>query len=110
MIFDAERVRANARAADTEDLLDRVTIFAEGMEPEAVVIVETELRRRGVTAEQMGAHAARRSSAVALPDGTIARCSFCPRPAVRRGRGWFKLFRLVPVLPRTVFYCEGHRL
>ncbi len=46
MDWDADRVRANARQASTEDLLERVTIYRSGMEPEAVEIIEAELRRR----------------------------------------------------------------
>src|SRR5262245_49520354 len=43
MRLDLEKVRANARAASTEDLLDRVTVFRDGLEPEAVAVLEEEL-------------------------------------------------------------------
>ena len=34
MRFDVERVRQNVQQATTEDLLDRLTVYREGMEPE----------------------------------------------------------------------------
>ena len=39
MELDLERVRANAQQASTEDLLDRATVFRDGMEPEALEII-----------------------------------------------------------------------
>src|SRR5579884_673719 len=57
--FDRERVRANVQEATTEDLLDRATLYADGMESEALDLIEAELRRRGVTAEVQRAHAER---------------------------------------------------
>ena len=40
--FNPERVWQNAREASTEDLLDRVTVYRAGMEPEALEIIEEE--------------------------------------------------------------------
>ena len=62
METNLDRVRANVQAASTEDLLDRATVYREGMEPEALDLIEAELRRRGVTA-----------AAHAIP--LVARCS-----------------------------------
>ena len=59
MRLDLDKVRANARAASDEDLLDRVTVYREGMEPQAVPIFEAELRDRGVGPEQIEGHAQR---------------------------------------------------
>lgn len=119
MQFDPERVRANVRAAETEDLLDRATVYRTGMEPEAIAIIETELYRRGVGAEQLEAHEAeRRRTAIALPDGTVVQCSFCTRPAVEQKWGWHRihgrglgaLLSLLPLYrPRFLAYCEEHR-
>jgi hypothetical protein len=110
MDFDPDRVRANAERAPDDDLLDRVTVQREGMEPEALEIIETELRQRGIGAEQVAAHAEQREREVLWrPDGTVAPCSRCPRPAVVEMRGWQYLFRLVPFFPRTVRYCAAHR-
>ncbi|HEV3255573.1 MAG TPA: hypothetical protein VG013_01710 [Gemmataceae bacterium] len=132
MHFDAERVWANARQATTEDLLDRVTVYRSGMEPEAVDIIEAELRSRGVRDDAIREHTRQRVDQVLLlrPDGTARPCSFCHRPAVAGGWGWHRLSRRpsrlgwlwgalagplgwlalwVPVLPGQRFYCEEHR-
>jgi hypothetical protein len=110
MQFDAEKVRANARAASLEDLLDRVTVYRQGMEPAALPILEQELRSRGVSREQIDAHAARREQEVLLgPDGWALPCSFCERPAVTQGWGWHRLWGLLPVFPRPFRYCAEHR-
>src|SRR5262249_58437366 len=111
MNFDAQKVWLNARKAGTEDLLDRVTVYRAGMEPEAVEIIEAELRSRGVDRDQVEAHAAQRQREVLppLPDGTAVRCSHCYRPAVVQGWGWHRLWGLLPVFPRYYAYCERHR-
>ena len=89
MKFNLKRVAEFIRRADTEELLDRVTVYREGMEPAALDLMEGELDRRGVTREEIAEHdAARRQTAIMLSDGTALRCSFCTRPAVVRGRGW----------------------
>src|SRR5689334_7294684 len=99
--YDAERVRQNARQAETEDLLDRVTVYRAGMEPDALYVIEEELRRRGVTAADIDAHARRREeSGLGEAGGLPARCSFCARPAVGRRWGWHRLWGLLPVFPR----------
>jgi hypothetical protein len=118
MEFDPERVWANVRKATTEDLLDRVTAYRAGMEPEALTIIEAELRRRGVDDAQIHAHGEQREGqSIPLPDGTAAMCSFCHRPAVARAWGWRQLpgrWRWLPpwglpLLPRWYSYCEEHR-
>jgi hypothetical protein len=110
MQFDGEKVRENARKAETEDLLDRVTVYRAGMEPEALYVIEEELRRRGVTAADIDAHARRREEAGLCDDGgQPARCSFCDRPAVARGWGWHRLWGSMPLFPRPFWYCETHR-
>jgi hypothetical protein len=117
MQFDPERVLMNVRKATTEDLLDRVTAYRNGMEPEALAIIEGELQDRGVYREQIRAHAARRAEEIIhLTDGTAASCSFCHRPAVAQGWGWHwlsvmiwgKRRLVVPVFPRFLHYCEEH--
>jgi hypothetical protein len=107
--FDADRVRANVRAATTEDLLDRATVYRERMEPEALDIIEAELRRRGLTPEQIEAHARSNGPATA---GLPHRCSFCDRPAVERRWGWERVhwrgFLPLPALPHRYYYCAEH--
>jgi hypothetical protein len=108
--FDRERVSANVRQASTEDLLDRAAVYSEGMEPEALDLIEAELRRRGVTRQAQEEHAERHRGRSRLPEveGAAARCSFCDRPAVERGWGWHRLWGLVPVFPRRFRYCAEH--
>jgi hypothetical protein len=110
MRFDVERVRANVKEASTEDLLDRMTVYRGGMEPEALEIVEEELHGRGVDASAIEQYAARREREVILLSGGIAApCSRCFRPAVVQVRGWHRLWGLLPVFPRRFYYCENHR-
>jgi hypothetical protein len=109
MRFDPQKVLLNARKATTEDLLDRVTVYRDGMEPEALPILEDELRARGVTPEQIEAHRQQRQEVIRLPDGSVAKCSVCRRPAVVQRWGWHRLWRLLPVFPRLFSYCQEHR-
>ena len=110
MLFNLDRVRRNVREATTEDLLDRATVYRAGMEPDALPVIEAELRERGVTAEEITDHERqRRAETSALPDGTVRHCSFCHRPAVAEGHGWHRLWGLLPVFPRFYYYCSAHR-
>jgi hypothetical protein len=108
--FDADRVRRNVRQADTDDLLDRVTVYREGMEPEALDLIEDELRSRGVMADDIAAHARRHEGqALQSPGGLAAACSFCGRPAVEAAWGWHRLWGVLPLFPRRFFCCDLHR-
>ena len=109
MHFDIQRVAAYIRVADTEELLDRVTVYRNGMEPAALDLMEMELDRRRVTRGDIADHAITRwETAILLPDGTALRCSFCNRPAIIRGGGWHKLFGRVPIFPRIFARCALH--
>jgi hypothetical protein len=103
--YDKQRVRENVTRSDTEDLLDRVTIYRADMEPDALYVIEEELRQRGVTAAEIEAHASRREEAGAVSE----RCNFCSRPAVIEHWGWHKLWGRLPLFPRMLRYCEIHR-
>jgi hypothetical protein len=109
MELNLDRVRLNVRNSDTDDLLNRVTIFREGMEPEALKIIEDELIQRGVTVEQVEAHMAKRTEVLFRSDGTAVKCNFCYNPAVEWGWGWHRLFGLIPLFPRQFAWCEKHR-
>jgi hypothetical protein len=109
MKLNLQRVRRKARNAATEDLLDRATVYRDGMEPAALEIIEEELRSRGVDDHALAAHRERREHALLLDDGTAVKCSFCHRPAVVYQWGWHRLWGLVPVFPRRFAYCEMHR-
>jgi hypothetical protein len=109
MRLDLRRIAEFIRRASTEELLDRVTIYREGMEPAALDLMEGELDRRGVTREYIAEHdGERRANAIMLPDGTALRCSFCCRPAIIQARGWHKLFGKVPIFPRLFARCAIH--
>ncbi|MCS6866766.1 MAG: hypothetical protein RMJ56_09010 [Gemmataceae bacterium] len=120
MEFNLKRVAEYIRRADTEELLDRVTIYRAGMEPAALDLMEGELDRRGLSRADIRAHEAhRRATAIFLPDGTALRCSFCDRPAVQQARGWHKLHLrapfisrslhiALPLFPRLFAYCAVH--
>jgi hypothetical protein len=110
MLFDLERVKANLRKATTEELLDRVTVERAGIEPQVLPLIEEELSRRGVRPDQIEQQAQKRQGEViTLADGTPARCSFCRKFAVEQGRGWQRLWGVVPVFRRYFYYCEDHR-
>jgi hypothetical protein len=109
MQLDLQRVRHNARSATTEDLLDRMTVYRAGMEPQALQVIREELEARGISATQIVDHEERRRGETTfLPDGTAVRCTFCHRPAVGEGWGWHRLWDLVPVFPRFFHYCAEH--
>jgi hypothetical protein len=108
--YNRERVRESASRAETEDLLDRVTVYRGDMEPDALYVIEEELRRRGITAAEIDAHERRRQEAgLCEAGGMPARCSFCGRPAVERRWGWHKFWGLLPLFPRPFRYCAAHR-
>ena len=109
MFWNETKVRAKIQAAATEDLLDRFTAYRNGMEPAALVLIEEELYRRGVTATEIAKHRERcERECVYLPDGTAAKCSLCERPAVREAWSWHRLLGLVPLIPRLMRYCRVH--
>jgi hypothetical protein len=107
--FDPAKVLANARQAQTDDLLDRVTVLRAGMEPEALEVLEAELARRGLGPDEIRQHElGLKHRVVQHPDGLPARCSFCARAAVECAAGWQRLLKLVPLFRRTFYYCEQH--
>jgi hypothetical protein len=109
MEMNLDRVRANIQAANTEDLLDRATVYRDGMEPEALAIIDAELRERGVTAGELFDHAQQRhKEAIPGQDGLAVRCYRCTRPAVAQGWRWHRLWGVLPVFPRWVGMCEEH--
>ncbi len=107
--LELRRVAEYIRGAETEELLDRVTVYRAGMEPAALDLMEGELDRRGVTRADIAEHdTARRATAIFLKDGTALRCNFCNRPAVVRRWGWLRLLGRLPVFPRMFAYCAVH--
>ena len=106
---DLAFLRANVADATNEDLLDRVTVYREGMEPEALTIIEAELRRRGITPEDIDAHTDLCRDVLRGPDGVALRCWECKRPAVCKAWRWFKLHGILPVFPWLQPCCTEHR-
>jgi hypothetical protein len=110
MTLDLDRLRANVRDATTEDLLDRVTVYRDGMEPGALQVIDAELRARGVTADDIAAHEARRAEGLVRgPDGRPRVCARCGRPATWEGWTWGRLWWLIPAFPRWAALCDEHR-
>src|SRR5438093_705796 len=104
MRFRPEKVLANARKAPTPELLDRVTVLSDGMEPEAVEIIEAELARRGITPDEIAEHGRfQRHRVIQGPDGLPRPCHRCGRAATHQQTGWHKMWGLVP-LYRRKFY------
>ena len=108
MSLDLKTVAAYIRKADTEELLDRVTVYRESMEPAAVDLMENELWRRGLTREQVAEHAENRGEVVRRADGSAVRCLYCDRPAVSRRWGWHRLWGAVPIAFLPLPRCEKH--
>jgi hypothetical protein len=109
MRLDLEKVRANVRAAATEDLLNRVTVYRAGMEPEALDIIERELRQRGISPDAIAEHERTRGKEVLFDSEGIARkCYRCPRPAVAESLEWHRLWGLLPVFRRRIAWCAEH--
>lgn len=64
MPIDEQLVRESVRRACTNELLDSITLHRQGMEPEALPIIEEELLSRGITPARIEKHrVARRSEA-----------------------------------------------
>jgi len=110
MLLDVERMKANVRQAETEDLLDRVTIFRSGMEEAALAYIEEELRHRKITGLNIKDHEEmRRRNLILMRDGFPARCGECFRPAVERVVDWHWVYGLIPLFRESFYYCEKHR-
>jgi hypothetical protein len=109
LAFDPIRTRDNAREADTEDLLDRITVFRSGMQAAALAIIEAELRARGISRQEIEEHAQRwKGRVIEDADGLAVQCLLCRRPAVAEVRGWYRWLGVIPLFPRRQYYCDQH--
>jgi hypothetical protein len=81
------------------------------MEPPAIDVIQSELEARGVRSADIDVHAAMREKAGLSrhPDGTVVRCTFCPRPAIEHRWKWHRLWGwFLPLIPRVVHLCKEH--
>jgi hypothetical protein len=109
MFWDEEKVLANIRQAETDDLLDRVTAYRLGMEAVAITMTEEELRLRGIRQAEISRHReACERDCLYLPDGTAAMCTYCRKPAVTERWGWHRIWRKIPAFPRRLRLCKEH--
>ena len=106
--FDASRCITNVRQSSTDDLLDRVTAFRSDLEPQAIPIIERELRNRGIDSQAIREYATRNVNIVSEA-GHALKCIDCQRPAVTQAWGWHKIWGFIPVFPRLMRWCEVHR-
>ena len=109
MRMDLGKVLANVRQASTEDLLDRATVYRDGMEPDALHLIDRELVERGVSPDEIAEHARRRQETlIADARGWPVKCEKCDRPAVVRQWGWHRLWGKLPIFPRRMAFCAEH--
>jgi hypothetical protein len=94
---------------EPEELLDRVTVLRDLMEPSALEIMEAELAGRGVGPDDIHQHHRQMKHRIIRDArGLPAQCSWCARAAVEQRTGLHKLFKLIPLGKRTYFFCEKH--
>src|SRR5437016_694870 len=106
-MIDNEKVQANISAATDEDLLDRVTVYREGMEPWALALAEAELRQRGIGLDEQERHEAERRQALVFDaTGLPVKCERCGRPAAEQRWSVHRLWGLLPLFPRRVALCN----
>ena len=110
MQLDLEKVRIYAKNADNRALLDRVTVFKQGMETAAIEIIKKELLQRGISQSDINQHENTYKDLVILgPEGLPRLCKKCALPAISREWGWLKVFGILPILPWQNLFCEDHK-
>jgi hypothetical protein len=110
MHINRERIGDNVRQAATEDLLDRATVYREGMEAEALDMIERELQQRGVSRDAIAEHERKRREEILFDSqGTALKCYRCRRPAVVETWGWHRLWGVLPLFPRYFAWCAEHK-
>lgn len=107
--FNPDKCRESAKQSTNEELLDQVEFFGEWLEREAVRIMESELRGRGVTLLERQSHEKKwRHRVLRDREGWPKLCGQCNRAATVRKLAWAKLFGIVPLFPRPAVYCAEH--
>jgi hypothetical protein len=108
MELNLDRVRQNVHNATTEDLLDRATVYRPEMEKLALDIIDAELLARGITIDDVQTHLDARQDILTREDGSVVQCTFCHRPAIQKGWGWWRIYGLIPIWPRVITWCDVH--
>lgn len=104
-----EAFEAWLQRAENEELLDRVTVLRDELEPEARSRIESELTNRGVSPTEVASHgAAREAECLRRADGSVRRCWRCPALATELVRRWWKLYGVIPVVPVSRPVCREH--
>jgi hypothetical protein len=107
--FDLDLVRKNVEEATTTDLLERATVFREGMELEALELIETELRRRGISfKEQAEFDAAQEHAVLRDAAGLPLSCFKCSQLAVEIHWVWHWA-GIIPIFRARRSFCATHR-
>ena len=110
MQLDLEKVRMYAKKADNRALLDRVTVFQQGMEPAAIEIIKIELLQRGISPADISQHESiYKDLVIRGPEGMPRLCKKCSLPAISLEWGWLKVFGIIPMLPWQNLFCEEHK-
>ena len=106
---ELSRVSEFSRTAQTEELLDRVTAFRADHDPAAIRLFESELRKRGISREEIVRRDEEtRGTVLTRRDGTAIRCFFCDKPATETVWAWHRLWGKVPLFPRSMAVCADH--
>jgi hypothetical protein len=88
--------------------MDRATIYRDGMEPEALVIIEEELARRGITGKALAEYnLTMEKDCLRSQEGFVVQCCLCRKPAMAEGWGWYRIF-WIPIIPRRMKLCAEH--
>lgn len=110
MRFRPDKVLGNARKSPTPELLDRVTVLRNGMEPEALEIIEAELARRGITPDEITEHAqSQKHRVIQGPDDLPRPCDRCGRAATNERAGWHRIWSILPLYRRKHYFCDEHK-
>ncbi len=108
MLDDEQKFLANIRRAETDDLLNRVTVERWGMDPDAVRWIKEELASRDVTPAMILDYETQFEGCLRDEQGRWVICSYCRKPAVVRCWGWHRLWKRIPIFPRVVSMCKDH--
>ncbi|MBX3397539.1 MAG: hypothetical protein KF873_02255 [Gemmataceae bacterium] len=109
MFNNPDAFEAWLQRAENDELLDRVTVLRDELEPAARSRIEVELARRGLSAAEVASHgAAREAECLRRADGSVRRCWRCAAPATSCARRWWRLYGILPIVPLERPVCPNH--